>query len=273
LTVARLFALLLIMPFADVHGQRIHYQDSGGSGPAVVLAHGFLMDQSMFDPQVATLAPEVRVVRWDARGHGQTGWDGEPFTYWDLASDAIALLDHLGLERAILGGMSQGGFVALRAALTRPERVKGLVLIDTQAGVDDAATIAGYRQMLDTWMAMGAIDPLVSTIAGLILGAAEHWEPWTSRWREIPANRLRESAACLLERDDITARLGEIRCPAIAFHGTADKAIHPDRGEAMVSRLAGCEAMVRVEGAAHAANLTHAAAVNPALRAFVLRHG
>src|SRR5262245_4732984 len=125
------------MPYADARGQRIHYEDSGGSGPAVVLAHGFLMDRTMFDPQVAALSPDVRVIRWDGRAHGETEWDGRPFTYWDSASDLIALLDHLGLERAVVGGMSQGGFVGMRAALTHPERIEGLVLISTQAGVDD----------------------------------------------------------------------------------------------------------------------------------------
>ncbi len=261
------------MPHADINGQRIFYEDTGGRGPAVVLAHGFLMDHTMFDAQVTALAPDARVIRWDERGHGQTGWDGKPFTYWDSASDVIGLLDHLHLERAVLGGMSQGGFLTLRAALAHPERVKGLVLISTQAGVDDADTIAGQRQMVDTWIAANAPEPLVAVVAGMILGAPEHWEPWTSRWRTMPAGHLRASSNCLFARDDITPRLGEIRCPAIAFHGTADVSIPIARAEHMAAHLSASEGLVRVEGAAHAANLTHPAAVNPALRAFVLKHG
>jgi 3-oxoadipate enol-lactonase len=261
------------MPHADIHGQRIWFEDSGGAGPVVVLGHGLLMDSAMFDPQVAALAPELRVIRWDERAHGRTEWDGKPFTYWDSAADCIGLLDHLGLERAVIGGMSQGGFLSLRAALKHPERIAGLVLISTQAGVDDDVTRAGYRAMVDTWFAMGPVEPLLQQIAGIILGAPEHWEPWMTRFRAIPQERVREAAHCLLERDDITARLAEIRCPAIVFHGTADKAIAIERGEALASLLPGCEAMVRVEGAAHASNLTHPAQVNPALREFVRRHG
>src|SRR6516225_529714 len=113
---------------ASVNGISIAYSDSGGDGPAVVLSHGYLMDSSMFEPQVAALAPEYRVITWDERGFGATKATG-PFSYWDSARDVIGLLDHLGIERAVLGGMSQGGFLSLRATLSAPDRVRGLILI------------------------------------------------------------------------------------------------------------------------------------------------
>src|SRR5246127_231698 len=112
------------MPVAAANGIEINYTDSGGTGPAVVFSHGFLMDHTMFDQQVAALTPEYRVIAWDERGHGGTRATG-PFTYWDSAADALALLDHLGIERAVLAGMSQGGFLSLRAALAAPDRVRG----------------------------------------------------------------------------------------------------------------------------------------------------
>jgi 3-oxoadipate enol-lactonase len=261
------------MPHADVNGQRIFFEDSGGPGPALVLAHGFLMDQTMFDPQVAALAPDVRVIRWDERAHGRTEWDGLPFTYWDSASDCIGLLDHLEIDQAVVGGMSQGGFLSLRAALMYADRILGLVLIDTQAGVEDAETMARYRGMVDSWLEMGPVEPLVNAIAGIIIGAPEHWEPWVGRFRETSPERVRGAADCLLGRDDITARVAEILCPAIVFHGTGDIAISMERAAQLSSALSGCEALVRVEGAGHSANLTHPAGVNPALREFVLRHG
>jgi pimeloyl-ACP methyl ester carboxylesterase len=117
------------MPPIELHGQMIHYEDSGGSGPPVVLAHGFLMDSRMFDLQVAALAPEFRVIRWDSRAFGRSRWDGTPFSLWDLADDCIALLDHLGIRQAVVGGVDLGGHCALRAALRFPERIKGLVLV------------------------------------------------------------------------------------------------------------------------------------------------
>ena len=128
------------MPYASVNGQRIYFEDTGGDGAPVILAHGFLMDHEMFEPQVDALAPEFRVITWDERGFGLTEFDGEPFTYWDSALDCLALLDHLDIRRAVVGGMSQGGFVSLRAALTAPERVRALVLLDTAADVDTPGT-------------------------------------------------------------------------------------------------------------------------------------
>jgi 3-oxoadipate enol-lactonase len=257
------------MPHAPINGQRIFYEDSGGSGPPVILAHGFLMDHTMFDRQVAMLAPEFRVIRWDERAFGKTEDDGQPFSYWDSAADCIGLLDHLGIDRAVVGGMSQGGFLSLRAALKAPERVKALVLISTQAGVDSPETLAGYRQMIDQWEALGPIDPLVHTIAGLILGAPEQWEPWVSRWKTMPIARLRQASNCLLSRDDITPRLKEITCPALIVHGDLDQAISFERAQSLRDALVGCKDFVVATGAAHASNLTHADQVNPKLLAFL----
>lgn len=235
----------------------------------VVLAHGFLMDRSMFDAQIPALAPDVRVITWDARGFGRTEWDGKPFSYWDLADDVLALLDHLGVRRAVLGGMSQGGFVALRAALRAPERVAGLALMSTQAGVDPDDVIARYRSMVEAWTNMGAVEPLVEAIASIILGAPEHWLPWTERWKALLKENVYEPAMCLLTRDDITVRLGEIDAPAIVFHGTADSAIPMERAEVLAGGLRGCLGLVKVDGGAHAANVTHPAQVNGPLREFL----
>lgn len=257
------------MPFAEVRGQRLYFEDTGGSGSPVLLMHGFLMDASMFAPQVEALRSSHRVITFDSRAFGRTEWDRKPFTYWDNAADALALLDHLGIDRAVIGGMSQGGFASLRAALLAPERVKGLVLIATQAGVDTPEVLAGYRQMMETWLTMGPIDPLVTAIAGLILGPEKYWEPWVSNWRKSEPSLFREPTLCLIEREDITSRIGEIKAPAIIFHGTADQAIGMSRAEILQKGLEGCRALVRVEGAHHAANLTHPDQVNPPLVDFL----
>jgi pimeloyl-ACP methyl ester carboxylesterase len=260
------------MPQANIHGQNIYYEDTGGSGTAVILAHGFLMNGAMFEPQARALSPEYRVIRWDARGWGRTESDGRPFTYWDSADDCVRLLDHLGIDRAVVGGMSQGGFTALRAALRHRDRVKALILFSTQAGVDTPEIMAGHRQLLETWRAAGLSEPLVEVIAGLILGGRESWEPWVSQWRKLPKERLEIPTEALLTRDDITGRLGEITCPAIVFHGTQDRAITLDLGEGLARGLANCKQFIKVEGAAHAPNLTHPEQVNPPLIAFLRQY-
>jgi len=260
------------MPYADLNGQRIFYEDSGGDGPPIVLGHGFLMDLEMFDPQVRVLAPEFRVIRFDERGFGQTVGDGKPFTYWDYADDCVNLLDHLGIKRAVLGGMSQGGFLSLRAALRYPERVRALVLMSTAADVDDPGILETNRRLLAAWAAEGPHESLLSQVAEVLLGKGSACEPWIAKWGRMRQDALRFSGQCLLERDDLSSRLAEIRCPAIVIHGTEDIALTISRGEALSRGLPGCETFVRVEGAAHTANLTHPEAVNPPLLKFLRTH-
>jgi len=254
------------MPHADINGQRIHFEDSGGTGSPIVFTHGFLMDQSMFDRQVEALAPELRVIRWDSRAFGETVWDGKPFTLWDTAADIIGLLDHLGLEQAVLGGMSQGGFASLRAALAHPRRVKALVLMNTSGHSDDEQTRARRRQMAESW----SPDPgPLEQLAGMILGPREHWEPWISKWKDVSRERMKGAMPALNDRDDILPRLGEITCPALVIHGAADRGIPIEKGEALAKALPRCKRFVRVEGAAHAANTTHYEQVNPPLLEFL----
>lgn len=256
------------MPHADVNGQRLFYTDSGGDGPPVVMSHGFLMDHTMFAAQVDAISDTHRVITWDERAFGSTEYDGQPFTYWDSAADVLGLLDHLGIDRAVLAGMSQGGFLSLRAALTAPERVRALVLLDTQAGVDDADTLAGYRQMLETWTTVGPIDELVEIIANIIIAEPTENARWIERWKQRPTEPLVHAGQCLIERDDITDRLGEIVCPALVVHGTADTAISMERAEQLAAGLSGAGPVVAVPGA-HAANLTHPEPVNAALVEFL----
>ena len=257
------------MPFAEIDGQRICFADSGGDGPPIILSHGFLMDQHMFAPQVAALSPEFRVITWDERGFGSTEFDGEPFTYWDSARDCLGLLDHLGIERAVLGGMSQGGFLSLRAALLAPERVRALVLIDTQSGTEDPAHLPAYRQMQQTWLEHGPIDQVTGAVAEMIIGDPVLSQEWIAKWKQLPRDQLAAPGDCLLDRDDLTPRLGEISCPAIVFHGTADQSIGMDKARELCAGLSGCTGVVAVDGAPHASNLTHPGEVNPPLLAFL----
>lgn len=254
------------MATAQINGTNVFFQDSGGDGPVVVLSHGFLMDHSMFDPQVEALRKYHRVITWDERGFGATPATGE-FDYWDSARDVLSLLDHLGIDQAFVGGMSQGGFISLRVALTAPDRVRGLVLIDTQAGTEDADKVEGYGQLHDVWMAHGP-GPVQEVIAGLILGPGE-WPEWFAKWAVLDPQQFSWAFGCLMNRDDITSRLGEITCPALIVHGTADAAIPVAKAEILRDGLGGPSTLVTVEGAPHAANLTHPEPVNAAIKKFL----
>lgn len=258
------------MPLAEINGQWINYEDTGGDIGPIVLAHGLLMDREMFAPQIAAAKSGTRFITWDARCHGETENTNEPFTYWDLADDLKGLLDHLGIERAVIGGMSQGGFIALRFALRYPERVSGLILLGTQAGVEDPEKVATYEVMMNVWEADGLNDQLAETIAAIVLG--NEWAgrgEWIAKWRQRPRSLLRRAFQTLVTRDDIHKRLGEIKAPAIVIHGTADAAIDIEKAQRLCSDLANCQHMVAIEGGGHASNLTHPKLVNLAVQQFM----
>lgn len=254
------------MKTAELNGTTIAYTDTGGKGPVVILSHGFLMDHSMFDAQVEALRSDYRVITWDERGFGGTRATGD-FTYWDSARDVIALMDHLGIESAVVGGMSQGGFLSLRVALTAPDRVTALILIDTQAGTEDPATVEPYNQLHAAWVEHGSVA-VQDVIAGIILGPGE-WGEWFEKWSRLEPDQFTAAFRCLMHRDDITDRLGEIACPALIVHGTADVAIPMEKAEILRDRIAGPTVLVPIEGGPHAANMTHADQVNSAILRFL----
>jgi 3-oxoadipate enol-lactonase len=256
------------MPHAEVNGQRIHFEDTGGDGPPVVLAHGFLMDHTMFEHQVAALRDRYRVITWDERGFGETVCDGEPFTYWDSAKDCLGLMDHLGIERAVVGGMSQGGYLSLRVALSAPERVRALILLDSGAALDAPEKLAANSGMVDMWLAVGPVDELAQAVATIIIDDPVENPKWIAKWQARPKESLAEPARCLLTRDDVSPRLGEITCPALVIHGTEDTAITMEHAEEMAVGLPGCGGVVKVSGA-HAANLTNPEPVNAAILDFL----
>lgn len=250
---------------------RLYYEDTGGEGPVVVFSHGILMDHEMFEPQIEELYGDYRCISWDERYHGRTEAEGS-FSYWDSAADLLAILEHAGVDTAVLVGMSQGGFLSLRAALLSPERVRGLFLIDSQAGAEDPGLSDMYRTWAETWAKDGPQDHLVEATVPLILSPAPA-EKWTEKWRAWPQGNVVPMIECLTNREDITDRLGEITCPAAVVHGTADPSIPIEKADALCAGLPGCSGVTRIEGGGHASNLSHPEQVTEALTKFLASLG
>jgi pimeloyl-ACP methyl ester carboxylesterase len=258
------------MALAHINGTDIRFEDSGGDGPALLFSHGFMMDHTMFDAQVDALADDYRCVRWDERGFGDTHAPGE-FTYWDSADDAIGLLDHLGIDQAVLIGMSQGGFLSLRAALAHPGRVRALVLIDSAADLDDDETLNGNQAMMHV-LENGTEEEqsgVRQIVAGMILGDDALAAEWIPKWEAMDLGQLALAGQTLLTRDDISDRVGEITCPILNIHGTADIALDISRARAIGAAAVDHRGLVEIEGAAHAPNMTDADQVNAAIADFL----
>lgn len=259
------------MPEVSLNGWKIGYQDEG-QGPPVLLVHGFLMDRTMFDPQVESLGDRYRFVTPDLKCHGETEVRAEAHTQWDMVEDHVALLDHLGIERAVWGGVSQGGFQSLRAALKYPERVAALVLIDTQAGPEDEIRAPMYEAFAQVVASEGWNEDIVETAAISMFGSSAGEELkkfWIDKWVSRPSHASVEMIQSVTRREDITDRLGEIAAPAIVIHGEEDLAIEMERAEALANGLPNLIEFVKIPGAGHSSTVEQPQAVTEAIERFL----
>ncbi len=124
------------MPLAELENIRLYYEKHG-RGPTLILAHGHACGVRSWDPQLRGLADHYRVVVYDARGHGlsEAPDDATAYSQQHMVDDLCELMDHLGLARVALGGLSMGGGVVLNFAFAHPDRVSALIVADTGAGV------------------------------------------------------------------------------------------------------------------------------------------
>jgi pimeloyl-ACP methyl ester carboxylesterase len=243
-----------------------------GDGLPLVLAHGTLMDRTMFDPQLDALAGDYRAVAYDLRARTDR-WQGQ-YDLYDLADDCAALLDALGIDSCVLGGMSMGGFVALRFADRYPERVDGLVLIDTTAGPHDDSEIERYREMIETTREAGEVpEQLAGVIKHILFGETtndrnpELVDAWVERWLTYPGEAVYREVQSWLERPDFTDDLADVDVPTLVVHGEEDVALEPDRSDGLVEALDARRELI--PGAGHSSNLERPDPVNAAIREFL----
>src|SRR5450759_4133741 len=129
------------MPKIDRDGVNIHYEVHG-SGPPLLLTHGYSSTSAMWQGQIAALSPHLKLVLWDMRGYGHSDYPDDPVAYCEALTVAgmATLLDEAGADSAIVGGLSLGGYMSLAFYRAHPERVSALLIIDTGPGFrkDDA---------------------------------------------------------------------------------------------------------------------------------------
>jgi 3-oxoadipate enol-lactonase len=262
----------------DVNGQSLHYIDSGGKGsgsdgPVVVFCHSFGMDGTMFGPQLKAFAGDYRCITWDERAHGRSRTDG-PFDFWDSARDVLALLEALQVERAAIVGTSQGGFLALRAAMLAPERVAAVAVLGSSAAAEEPGQKVAFEQLHDAFVSGpdGPPEQVLDAMAGICFGDRFDAEPWKARWRTWPAQQFTLAFRALADRDDVVARLPEVQAPVLVLHGTDDRSYAPSYGAAICQGVASCDGFVEVDGGAHFLSITDPEPVNAALRPFLAAH-
>ena len=256
------------MPYINANDAKLFYDDTGGDGPVLVFSHGLLMNREMFAPQIERLRRKYRCISWDQRGFGRTGPVNGPFTYWTSAQDVLSLLSALNIESATLAGLSQGGFLSMRAALLAPKRVSALVLLATRSGIDDDQTIDNFRALSAEWASNGSVN-VQGMLEKVLLGPDVDPEPWVTIWRAMGLGDMNYPLDALIGRDDITSKLKSLVCPSMVIHGTDDIAIEIKHGRQLADSLPACQEFCEVKGAGHAVNLARPDRVTDAIEGFL----
>jgi pimeloyl-ACP methyl ester carboxylesterase len=248
------------MPVLERDGVGIHY-DVFGSGPrTVLLSHGWAASSRMFAANAEALAAVHTVVIWDLRGHGRSDYPSDPAAYTTplAVGDMIGLLDVVGAERAIVAGHSLGGYLSLELVLTHPDRVEGLVLVDTGPGYRNAEARAGWNAMAERFAARLDARGLDGLPGGQEQRRDEHRD----------AAGLAAAARGILTQHDarVIEGLPAIAVPTLVIVGSADEPFLAG-SHYMAAKIPGAT-YVEIEGAGHAPNLTHAAQFDRAVLDF-----
>ncbi|MFO0585646.1 MAG: alpha/beta fold hydrolase [Anaeromyxobacter sp.] len=270
------------MPITQLNGVGLHYLDAGPGAPgpggaaarpsadAVLLLHAFPLHSGMWAHAVAALSSRHRVIAPDYRGLGKTPPSGEPSTMALLAGDVRALLGHLRVERAVVVGLSMGGYVALELFRQAPALFRGLVLCDTRAGADTPEGAAGREAMARTALERGLEWVADDMIPKLL---REGHDPATAKAvRDLIRGGTPAGVAAaqrgMAVRPDSTATLGQVKVPALVIVGESDKMTPPAEAKKLAAGIHGARVEV-IPAAGHLSNLENPEAFTRALTNFV----
>lgn len=249
------------MATLDRDGVQIYYE-THGSGPALLLTHGYSATSQMWRPQIDALARDHTLILWDMRGHGQSDSPTDDGLYSEALTtkDMAALLDELDFESGVIGGLSLGGYMSLAFYADYRERVDGLLIIDTGPGFkNDAAREAWNRTAIDRALAIERDG------AAALEGRSA--EQATSEHKDIAG--LAHAARGMLTQH--TARVIEslpgIEVPSIVVVGADDEPFLAATGY-MAAKIPGALKVI-IPDAGHAANMDQPAAFNEAISGFL----
>jgi len=261
------------MPFAQLADVRLHYELEGDPKlPVLMLCNSLGTTLQMWAPQMPAFLAHFRVLRYDTRGHGASEVTPGEYSIAQLGADAVALLDHLGIERVSFCGLSMGGMTGMWLGVNRPERVERMVLANTGAQVGDPSMWAARFETVRAG-GMAAITPSL----------LDRW--FTARYRQLAPDEVQKVRAMLLAtspdgyiangaavRDmDQRASLARIAVPTLVIAGTYDGSTPPELGRAVAQAVDGAR-YVELD-AAHLSNWEQAGAFTATALAFLLEGG
>jgi pimeloyl-ACP methyl ester carboxylesterase len=248
--------------------------DDVGTGVPVVLLHAFPFDRGLWEPQFSPLtAAGFRVLALDTPGFGGSTLGPDPLTI-DGAADVLAdFFDALGIRRAVVGGLSMGGYVALAFARRHADHLMGLILADTKAGPDDEAGKANRDKMIATVRSDGPKAVADALLPKLLSEQTQKSKPEVVERAKTIAHRqtadgIAAALAALRDREDAAPGLTGIAVPTLVLVGEHDTVTPPLAAARLAGSITG-STLVHVPGAGHLSNLENPAAFNDAVLAFL----
>lgn len=248
------------MPKLNRDGVNIHYEVRG-SGPAILLTHGYSAASAMWQGQIEPLSKDHTLILWDMRGHGETDSPEDQAAYSEPATvgDMLALLDTVGADKAVVGGLSLGGYMSLAFHRAHPERVRALMIIDTGPGYRNDEAREGWNK--------NAIRTAERLEERGLAGLGSSGEVRASRHRSAEG-LARAARGMLTQRDSsVIESLPTVKVPALVVVG-ADDTPFLKATDYMAAKIPTSEKVV-IPQAGHAVNIDQPAAFNTAVRAFL----
>jgi 3-oxoadipate enol-lactonase len=247
------------------------YIDGAPNLPWLVLCNSITASHRMWDPQMAELVKKYRVLRYDARGHGNSDAPPAPYAFDDLVADVLVLMDHFEMSNPVLMGLSLGGMTGLGVALAQPKRLSRLVCCDARADAPPPF-VQGWTDRVKQVHERG--------LASIIPGTIERWlsAPFRAAHPhavvEIEQMILStsmagfEGCAEALKKLNYLGRLAEISIPTLFVVGSNDMGAPPDVMRAMAGQVKNAQFVV-VEGSAHLPNVDNPSGFHEAVRSFL----
>jgi 3-oxoadipate enol-lactonase len=246
--------------------------DVVGEGPALLLCHGLLGDGRLWDGVAPALSERFRLIVPDLRGH-RSSLATRPFTLWEVAEDLRAILDAEGVSSALVAGFSMGGMAALRLTLAAPDRVRALALLNSAASREPwfpRVRNLGMAAVVNLAGPLRAFEPIASGLMFSKRFRAERpevVEQAFAAYRGHGGASLAHAIRAVFNRDDLAARLEEVRLPARVVAGELDPQTPPAWSAQLALGIRGAT-LVTLPGAGHMTPLEQPEAVAQQLREF-----
>src|SRR5579872_600428 len=250
------------MPKLNRDGVELYYEEHGQSGPVILLSHGYSSSSGMWKGQIEPLSKAHKLVIWDMRGHGDSDYPEDQGAYTEEATvaDMADLLDHVGAKKAIIGGLSLGGYMSLAFNRAHPDRVAALLIFDTGPGYRNDEARAGWNKT-----SIARAERFEKEGLGMLANASAE----VRAVRHRSADGLAKAARGMLTQRDaaVMNSLPTISAPALVVVGANDTPFLA-ASDYMAAKIPGAKKVV-IPDAGHAANIDQPEAFNRAVLDFL----